>query len=124
MNVRERAVSEAVSRRLPTNAFVYARCACLAKSVTLSLYVSRTSPLHSSHLNVEAEMNQIPFLIIKWPQRLHSRVRSTFRNRAERGIALLLYRRERERVSRSSAPGTVPPMMPITLLPIGTLRDS
>jgi hypothetical protein len=38
--------------------------------VTLSLYVSRTSPLHSSHLKVEAEMNQIPFLIIKWPQRL------------------------------------------------------
>jgi hypothetical protein len=29
--------------------------ACLAKSVTLSLNVGRTSPLHSSHLNVEAE---------------------------------------------------------------------
>ncbi len=42
-------------------------------------------------------MNQIPFLMIKWPQCLHSSVRSTFRSRAERGIALLLYRRERER---------------------------
>jgi hypothetical protein len=28
--------------------------------------------------------------------------------------------RERERVSQPSAPGTVLPMMPITLLPIGT----
>jgi hypothetical protein len=68
-------------------------------------------------------MNQISFLIIKWPQCLHSRVRSTFRNRAERGIALLLYGRERERVSQCSMPGTVLPMMPITLLPIETLRD-
>jgi hypothetical protein len=69
-------------------------------------------------------MNQTPFLTIKWPQRLHSRVRATLRNRGESGIAAFLYRRERERVSQSSAPGTVLPMMPITLLPIGTLRDS
>jgi hypothetical protein len=43
-------------------------------------------------------MNQPPLLIIKWPQCSHSRVRSTSRNRAERGIALLRYGRERERV--------------------------
>jgi integrase len=67
--------------------------------------LARTSPLYSSPLNVEAEMNQIPFLMIKWPQCLHSRVRSTFRNRAERGIALLFYRSASE--PRSSAPGTV-----------------
>ena len=42
---------------------------------------------------------------------------------SKRGIALLLYGRERERVSQSAMPGTVLPMMPITLLPIETLRD-
>jgi hypothetical protein len=61
-------------------------------------------------------MNQSPFLIIKWPQPLHSRVRSTFRSRAESDIALLFAGRERECVSQPSVPGTVIPMMPTTLL--------
>ena len=34
-------------------------------------------------------MNQSPFLINKWPQCLHSSVRSTFRSRVESDIALL-----------------------------------
>jgi hypothetical protein len=33
----------------------------LGEGATLSLYVSRISFLHSSHLKVETEMNQFPF---------------------------------------------------------------
>jgi hypothetical protein len=43
----------------------------LGEGATLSLYVSRISFLHSSHLKVETEKNQFPFLIINLPQRLH-----------------------------------------------------
>jgi hypothetical protein len=61
-------------------------------------------------------MNQAPFLIKGWPQCLHSSLRSTCRNRVESEIALLPRRAERECVSQPSVPGTVIPMMPITLL--------
>jgi hypothetical protein len=60
----------------------------LGEERDLSLYVSRNSPLHSSHLKVEAVINQTPLLTIRWPQCSHSRVRSTYRRPDERVTAL------------------------------------
>ena len=45
--------------------------------------------LHLVHLNVDIAMTEVPLFLIGWPQRLHWKVRSTFRNRAESVIALL-----------------------------------
>jgi hypothetical protein len=42
------------------------------------------------HLKAEAVMNQDPLLTVKWPQRLHSSVRSTYRSRVEVTQRLLL----------------------------------
>ena len=48
-------------------------------------------------------MNQDPFLTVKWPQRSHSSVRSTFRSRVESVTARLLLLLYRGRVQRLSA---------------------
>jgi hypothetical protein len=61
-------------------------------------------------------MNQSPFLIIKWPQLLHSRVRSTFRSRAESDIALLPRQAGAQVCLSAIGAGTFLPMMPTTLL--------
>jgi len=56
-------------------------------------------------------MNQPPFLIIKWPQRSQSRVRSTFFNPAESGIELTFYRAgARACLSAIGAPSGMEPL--------------